>query len=104
MKVPTIWGVISLRPGSRYLEGKKKKHKKVKTEADLDFPGCEDIKFGEVIRAPPKLVAVPKAFKNTQDASQVRIRLQAIEAYRNRKGWDSRPGIQLPPATTSPAL
>lgn len=29
-------------------------------EADLDFPGHEEIKFGEVVKAPPKLLAVPK--------------------------------------------
>lgn len=48
---------------------------------------------------------VMKAFKNAPDASQERIRLRAIEAYRNRKGWASRPGIQLPPpVTSSPAF
>lgn len=44
----------------RYLEAKKNKHKKAKIEADLDFPGHEEIKFGEVVEAPPKLLAVPK--------------------------------------------
>jgi hypothetical protein len=43
----------------RYLEDKKKKHKKARTEEDLDFPGREEIKFGEVVEAPPKLT-VPK--------------------------------------------
>jgi hypothetical protein len=42
------------------LEAKKNKHKKAKLEADLDFPGHEEIKFGEVVKAPPKLLAVPK--------------------------------------------
>uniref|UniRef100_A0A2N9JBG3 Uncharacterized protein n=1 Tax=Fagus sylvatica TaxID=28930 RepID=A0A2N9JBG3_FAGSY len=87
----------------KYLEDKKKKHKKARTEEDLDFPGREEIKFGEVVEAPPKLT-VPKAFKKAHDASQERIRLRAIETYRNRKGWASRPGIQLPlPVTKSPA-
>ncbi|XP_059459248.1 uncharacterized protein LOC132188734 isoform X1 [Corylus avellana] len=85
----------------KYLEARKKKHKKDKMEADLDFPGHEKIKFGEVVEAPPKLLSVPKAFKNAPDASQERIRLRAIEAYRNRKGWASRPGIQLLPPVTS---
>lgn len=86
----------------KYLEAKKKKHKKAKTEEDLDFPGCEKIKFGDVVEAPPKLVTIPKALKT--DASKERLRLQAIEAYRNRKGWTSRPGLQLPPVSTSPSL
>lgn len=42
------------------MEAKKKKHKKAKTEEYLDFPGCEKIKFGDVVEAPPKLVTVPK--------------------------------------------
>ncbi|KAL5792544.1 hypothetical protein ACOSP7_001138 [Xanthoceras sorbifolium] len=84
----------------KYLEAKKNKHKKAKTEENLDFPGRENVKFGDVVEAPPKLVSVPKAFKNV--ASQERLRLQAVEAYRNRKGWTSRPGIQLPPVTTAP--
>lgn len=86
----------------KYVEAKKKRHKKAKTEEDLDFPGCEKIKFGDVVEAPPKLVTVPKALKT--DASKERLRLQAIEAYRNRKGWTSRPGLQLPPVSTSPSL
>ncbi|GLT84465.1 hypothetical protein SLE2022_026930 [Rubroshorea leprosula] len=88
----------------KYLEAKKKKHKKAKTEENMDFPGREQVKFGEVVEAPPKLVAVPKAFKmkTAQDASKERLRLQAIEAYRNRKGWTSRPGaVELPPTLAS---
>ncbi|XP_011093192.1 uncharacterized protein LOC105173212 [Sesamum indicum] len=85
------------------LEARKKKHKKPRTDEDDDFPGHEQIKFGDVVEAPPKLIAVPKAFKKTQDASQERLRLQAVDAYRKRKGWASRPGVQLPPpVTTSP--
>lgn len=88
----------------KYLESRKKKHKKAKTEENLDFPRHEKIKFGEVVEAPPKLVAVPKAFKalkTVQDASQERLRLQAVDAYRKRKGWVSRPGIHLPPPVTT---
>ncbi|XP_022757128.1 protein PXR1-like isoform X2 [Durio zibethinus] len=82
-------------------EAKKKKHKNARTEENLDFPGRENIKFGDVVEAPLKLVTVPKGSKILLDASKERLRLQAIEAYRNRKGWTSRPGApQLPPATT----
>ncbi|KAL7203643.1 hypothetical protein ACSBR2_016832 [Camellia fascicularis] len=84
------------------LEAMKKKHKKAKTEENEDFPGCEMIKFGDVVQAPPKLVAIPKALKSSQDASQERLRLKAVEAYRNRKGWASRPGIDLPPPILTP--
>ncbi|XP_057435512.1 uncharacterized protein LOC130728165 [Lotus japonicus] len=81
----------------KYLESKKKKHKKINEEDELDFPGHEKIKFGDVVQAPPKLAAIPRAFKNTQDAYQERLRLQAIEAYRSRNRWSSRPGSHLPP-------
>ncbi|GKV12961.1 hypothetical protein SLEP1_g24043 [Rubroshorea leprosula] len=100
-------GMSSISVKEEYLEAKKKKHKKAKTEENMDFPGREQVKFGEVVEAPPKLVAVPKiiiAFKmkTAQDASKERLRLQAIEAYRNRKGWTSRPGaVELPPALAS---
>ncbi|CAK9165146.1 unnamed protein product [Ilex paraguariensis] len=87
------------------LEAMKKKHKKVKAGEDLDFPGRDLIKFGEVVEAPPKLLSFPKASKATHDASQERLRLQAVENYRKRKGWTSRPGIHLPPPMiTSPSL
>ncbi|CAI9781552.1 unnamed protein product [Fraxinus pennsylvanica] len=77
------------------LEARKKKNKKAK-EVNVDFPGHEKIKFGDIVVAPPKLVAFPKGLKTVQDASQERLRLQAVDAYRNRKGWTSRPGGQLP--------
>ncbi|KAK8711218.1 hypothetical protein V6N13_146508 [Hibiscus sabdariffa] len=85
----------------KYFEAKKKKHKIARTEENLDFPGRETVKFGDVVEAPPKIVTVPKGSKTLLDASKERLRLQAIEAYRSRKGWSSRPGApQLPPATT----
>ncbi|XVF79927.1 hypothetical protein PTKIN_Ptkin15bG0029500 [Pterospermum kingtungense] len=85
----------------KYFEAKKKKQKNAKTEEKLDFPGRENIKFGDIVEAPPKLVTVPKGSKTLLDASKERLRLQAIEAYRNRKGWTSRPGApKLPPPTT----
>ncbi|TKY65581.1 hypothetical protein E2542_SST08441 [Spatholobus suberectus] len=84
----------------KYLEAKKKKHKKSHEEEKMDFPGQEKIKFGDIVQAPPKLAVPPKAFKNAQDASQERLRLRAIEEYRSRKGWTSRPGSHLPPPVT----
>ncbi|KAE8699732.1 histone deacetylase complex subunit SAP18-like [Hibiscus syriacus] len=85
----------------KYFEAKKKKHKNARTEENLDFPGRETVKFGDVVEAPPKLVTVPKGSKNLLDASKERLRLHAIETYRSRKGWSSRPGApQLPPVTT----
>ena len=44
----------------RYLEAKKKKHKKAHEEEKLDFPGHEKIKFGDIVQAPPKLAVTPK--------------------------------------------
>ncbi|KAD4178078.1 hypothetical protein E3N88_26669 [Mikania micrantha] len=44
----------------KLLEERKKKHKKAKKEDDLNFLGREEIKFGEVVQAPPKLVNFPK--------------------------------------------
>ncbi|XP_075501057.1 uncharacterized protein LOC142539458 [Primulina tabacum] len=83
------------------LEDRKKKHKKARTEEADDFQGHEEIKFGEVVKAPPKLIAVPKVLKMTQDASKERLRLQAVDAYRKRKGWISRLGAQLPSLVTT---
>ncbi|XP_023006093.1 probable H/ACA ribonucleoprotein complex subunit 4 [Cucurbita maxima] len=88
----------------KYHEAKKNKHKKGISDEDLDFPRHEKIKFGDVVEAPLKLTAVPKAFKSAQVASQERKRLQAITEYRNRKGWTSRPGLQIPSMTISPAV
>lgn len=88
----------------KYFEAKKNKNKKPKTEEHLEFAGREKVFFGDVVEAPPKLVAVPKAFKlkTAQHASKERLRLEAIEAYRNRKKWTSRPGgVELPPPVTS---
>ncbi|KAI3693319.1 hypothetical protein L6452_33154 [Arctium lappa] len=83
-------------------EERKKKHKKVKVEDGLNFPGREEIKFGEVVQAPPKLVNVPKRFGSSVNASQERIRLRAIEAYRDQKKWASRPGLHLPTTDITP--
>ncbi|KAI3701101.1 hypothetical protein L2E82_45745 [Cichorium intybus] len=79
----------------KLLEERKKKHKKPK-EDEINFPGREEIKFGDVVKAPPKLVNVPKKFASSVNASQERIRLRAIEAYRDQKKWASRPGVHQP--------
>ncbi|CAN0921391.1 hypothetical protein LINGRAHAP2_LOCUS32566 [Linum grandiflorum] len=85
----------------KYLEAKKKKknhNSEAEGNAD-DFPGKDHVQFGDVVQAPPKLKSVPKGAKKVIDASKERLRLQAIENYRNRKGWKTRPGIQLPSIT-----
>ncbi|CAF1873336.1 unnamed protein product [Brassica napus] len=81
----------------KYWEAKKQK-KKGKTEDTLreNFPKHEQIRFGDVVQAPPKLAVVPKARKTPMSASKERLRLEAIEAYRSRNGWTSRPGVQIP--------
>ncbi|URE15502.1 hypothetical protein MUK42_11103 [Musa troglodytarum] len=79
-----------------YLEARRKKNKKAKTDGVVDFPGHEEIKFGEVVEAPPKLSVPKKSLKTPHDAFHKRIRLEAIEAYRNQRGWASRPGVQIP--------
>ncbi|XP_062227931.1 uncharacterized protein LOC133926159 [Phragmites australis] len=78
----------------KYLDEKKKKRKSNKVEILPDFPGREKVKFGEVVEAPPKL-SFPKV-KSPLDASREILRKEAIENYRNIKGWTSRPGLQLP--------
>ncbi|KAJ0259173.1 Coiled-coil protein [Hirschfeldia incana] len=84
----------------KYWEAKKQK-KKGKTEDTLreNFPKHEQIRFGDVVQAPPKLAVVPKARKTPMSASKERLRLEAIEAYRSRNGWTSRPGVQIPTVT-----
>ncbi|KAL8142526.1 hypothetical protein V2J09_015558 [Rumex salicifolius] len=81
----------------RYLKAKKKKTKKPSAEDTLYAPKKDKVKFGDIVQAPPKLAVVPKAPKKPFDASQERLRLQAVESYRNRRQWMSRPGIHLPP-------
>ncbi|KAL7607698.1 hypothetical protein Lser_V15G14301 [Lactuca serriola] len=87
----------------KLLEERKKKKKKT-NEGEINFPGREEIKFGDVVKAPPKLVNVPKKF-GSSNASQERIRLRAIEAYRDQKKWASRPGVHQPTIDiTQPSL
>ncbi|XP_078448020.1 coiled-coil protein isoform X2 [Wolffia australiana] len=78
-----------------YLKTRKNKTKRANDDEDSEFPKKEQVKFGEVVHAPPKLT-LPKVPRNGLDASVERRRLQAVEAYRNMKGWESRPGIRLP--------
>ncbi|ESQ39186.1 hypothetical protein EUTSA_v10001611mg [Eutrema salsugineum] len=82
----------------KYWEAKKQKKNQGKTEDTLreNFPKHEQIRFGDVVQAPPKLAVIPKARKSTMSASQERQRLEAIEAYRSRNGWTSRPGVHIP--------
>ncbi|KAL2892358.1 Aspartate--tRNA(Asp/Asn) ligase [Bienertia sinuspersici] len=86
-----------------FLKAKKKKLKSGKSEQIQDLPKHDEVKFGEVAQAPPKFAVVP-AFKKATDASRERLRLQAIEAYRSRKGWTNRPGIHLPSVSTTPDM
>ncbi|KAJ9188421.1 hypothetical protein P3X46_003780 [Hevea brasiliensis] len=89
---------------SHLLDGfwkQRRKNAKSPEQENLDFPEREQIKFGYVVQAPPKLVAVPKVLKNVPDASRERIRLQIIEEYRKRKGRTSRPGLKLPTVTAT---
>lgn len=81
------------------LKERKEKQKKARSEDKDDFPGHEQIKFGDIVEAPPKLLAIPKGSKAFQDASHERLRLRAIEAYRNRKGSKPRPDLVLPAMT-----
>ncbi|KAK9758031.1 hypothetical protein RND81_01G201800 [Saponaria officinalis] len=98
-------GVISKRKQRKkeFLKNKKKKQKKGASEQTQDLPKRDEVKFGEVVQAPPKLDVVPKAPKKPMNASTERLRLQAIEAYRNRRGTN-RLGIQLPSLSTSSEL
>nr|CAD1830340.1 unnamed protein product [Ananas comosus var. bracteatus] len=82
-----------------YFEAKRKKSKKQKTDDILEFPGREEIKFGEIVDAPLNC-----HFRSPMDASLERHRLQAIENYRNQRGWSSRPGIKLPSLAEDLAL
>ncbi|EAY99510.1 hypothetical protein OsI_21480 [Oryza sativa Indica Group] len=86
----------------KYLDEKKKKRKGDKMETLPEFPGREKVKFGEVVEAPPKL-SFPKV-KNALDATREMLRKEAIENYRNIKGWTSRPGLQLPTLAENKSL
>ncbi|KAF3781544.1 hypothetical protein EJ110_NYTH36655 [Nymphaea thermarum] len=90
-------GSVSKRARRKmFLEERKKKHKRCKSEHTPEFREREEIKFGEVVEAPPKLT-LPKVSKAHPSASRERLRLQAIEAFRKQRKWESRPGTHLPP-------
>ncbi|CDY18923.1 BnaC04g04270D [Brassica napus] len=79
----------------KYWEAKKQKKSQGKKEDTLreNFPKHEEIRFGDVVQAPPKLALVQKTRKTPMSASKER---QRLEAYRSRNGWTSRPGVQIP--------
>ncbi|EFJ32451.1 hypothetical protein SELMODRAFT_85495 [Selaginella moellendorffii] len=52
----------------------------------------EQVTFGEVAQAPPKL---PRLRKKVCVLETERRRLQAVEAYRMKRDWQSRPGSRL---------
>ncbi|KAG6544540.1 hypothetical protein Mapa_013960 [Marchantia paleacea] len=89
-----------------YLNEKKKKKKGTKpTEEGVPAMNVhEKIEFGDVVQAPPKLTFPKKAAAikekergdGDQSALHERLRMQAIESYRQRKNWSERPGQQLP--------
>ncbi|KAL3680754.1 hypothetical protein R1sor_023710 [Riccia sorocarpa] len=84
-----------------YLNEKKKK-KRGKNSIEEGLPEMhkdEKLAFGEVVQAPPKLTFPQKAAKikeKDQTLLRERLRLQAIESYRQRKKWAERPGQKLP--------
>lgn len=65
-----------------------------------------DLVYTDIHMVKHTCVFTMKAFKsNAHDASKERLRLQAVEAYRQRKGWTSRLGLQIsPPITETPLL
>lgn len=81
----------------RYLQEKKNKKKKLvhfdSTEPNHSLHKQEKISFGDIVDAPPKL-SFPKKQKN---ASEERLRQEAIATYRQKKNWFSRPGSHQPP-------
>ncbi|KAK2361475.1 hypothetical protein QL285_086619 [Trifolium repens] len=94
-------------------DNKNKKKRKRKEVKDLRFAMEEDKsksqlkkkerkkKYEAKKKKHKKLSYIPKAFKISQDASHERLRLRAIEDYRSRKGWTSRPGNHRPPPVTT---
>uniref|UniRef100_A0A1D1Y0W9 Uncharacterized protein n=1 Tax=Anthurium amnicola TaxID=1678845 RepID=A0A1D1Y0W9_9ARAE len=91
-------GLSRKQKRKEYFESRKKKQKKAKQSEISEFPEHERIRFGEIVEAPPRL-SFPKVLKTVHDASHERRRLQLIDSYRNKKRWESRPGIHLPSIT-----
>lgn len=88
----------------RYLEEKKKRKKKAESfalhELNQSLYQREKIGFGDVVNAPPKL-SFPK--KNI-NISEERLRQRAIETYRQKKKWLSRPGSHQLPSLASDSI
>lgn len=80
----------------RYLQEKKNKKKPGRFNSVEPNPSLhqrERIGFGDIVDAPPRL-SFPKKNKNI---SEERLRQQAVETYRQKKKWLSRPGSHQPP-------
>lgn len=90
----------------RYLEEKKKKKRNLghSRSSFVEFNQVthqqETIRFGDVVDAPPKL-SFPK--KDTTIWEE-RMRQEAIESYRQKKKWLSRPGSHRPPSLAQPSI
>eukprot|EP00250_Pteridium_aquilinum_P019187 c24339_g3_i2 orf=709-1437(-) len=88
----------------KYLQDKKNKRKKSthfnSMEANHTLHKQEKITFGDIVDAPPKL-SFPKKQKT---AAEERLRQQAIETYREKKKWFSRPGNHQPPPLTNDSI
>ncbi|GER46431.1 S-adenosyl-L-methionine-dependentmethyltransferases superfamily protein [Striga asiatica] len=83
---------VGSRRKEHFGKQERKKHKLSKSDEDIEFRGREEIKFGDI------------AFKTAQDAWKERLRLQAVDAYRQRKGWASRPGVKILPSIITSSL
>jgi len=74
----------------KFLEEKKKKRlSNAVVQALMNAPKKDHVAFGEVVQAPPQLTFPEKnklRVKEAKPASMERVRLQVIEAYRQRKG------------------
>ncbi|KAG0607711.1 hypothetical protein M758_8G048700 [Ceratodon purpureus] len=89
IKANPVRTVLSDRE-KKYLEEKKKKRLKNTTvQALLNEPKRDHVAFGDIVQAPPELAFPAKdkvTMKEAKPASIERVRLQVIEAYRQRKG------------------
>lgn len=116
----------------RFLEDKKRaKRRKGRpvSAADVADPdsaargGGDHVPFGEVVQAPPRLLPKPRGSKakgqkaplkgaaaaparpRASQVSQERLRQVAVNAYRQRRAWETRPGFgNLPRAPLLGAL
>lgn len=87
----------------KYLQEKKNKKKLGRFNSVEPNPSLhqrERIGFGDIVHAPPRL-SFPKKNKNI---SEERLRQQAVETYRQKKKWLSRPGSHQPPSLANANL